>query len=177
MLIETPYKTGDTVSLKLTGGEEVVGRFDSENADGVTLSKPMMLIMQGQGLGLGPFMFSASHDSKFTLKSSAITCIVKTEKDLAKQYVSSTTGIALPQKGQNMNIVIWSRDHCGYCESAKKLLQSKEIPFTENKIGKTHTREQLLEAVPEAKTVPQIFIDDKLIGGYAELNKFFKDQA
>ena len=36
------------------------------------------------------------------------------------------------------------------------------------------TREQLLEAVPEARTLPQIFLDDKLIGGFTELRKHFQ---
>mgnify|MGYP003328769383 CR=1 FL=1 len=37
--------------------------------------------------------------------------------------------------------------------------------------NKDWTKEQLLEAVPTARTVPQIFIDDKLIGGFTELKK------
>lgn len=72
-----------------------------------------------------------------------------------------------------MDVVIWSKANCGYCESAKKMFESKNIAYTENKIGDTHTREQLLEAVPDAKTVPQIFIDGNLIGGYYQLDNYF----
>lgn len=96
MLIEAPFKTGDTVSLKLTSGEEVVGRFDTTADGNVTLIKPMMLIMQQQGLGLGPFMFSVAPDTKFQFRSNSISCMAKTETDIAKQYTQSTTGIALP---------------------------------------------------------------------------------
>lgn len=71
-----------------------------------------------------------------------------------------------------MSIVIWSKAGCGYCEKAKNLLNQRGLAFEERKIdGVNWTREQLLEAVPHARTVPQIFIDDKLIGGYTELSE------
>ena len=44
MIIETAYKQGDIVSVKLASGEEVVGRFDSAANGGITLIKPMMLV-------------------------------------------------------------------------------------------------------------------------------------
>jgi glutaredoxin len=71
----------------------------------------------------------------------------------------------------NMKAVVWSKDHCPFCEQAKSLLKLKGIEFEEKKIGHGYTREQLLEAVPNARTVPQIFLDDQLIGGFQELKK------
>ena len=68
-----------------------------------------------------------------------------------------------------MKAILWSKYHCPYCDQAKALLQQKGIQFEEKKIGDGYTREELLEAVPGARTVPQIFIDDKLIGGFTEL--------
>jgi len=65
--------------------------------------------------------------------------------------------------------VIWSKYHCPYCDQAKALLTQKGIAFEERKIGDGYTREDLLQAVPTARTVPQIFIDDVLIGGFTEL--------
>ena len=70
-----------------------------------------------------------------------------------------------------MKAVVWSKDHCPFCEQAKSLLKLKGIEFEEKKIGHGYTREQLLEAVPDARTVPQIFLDDELIGGFTELKK------
>jgi glutaredoxin 3 len=49
------------------------------------------------------------------------------------------------------------------------LLKQRGIPFEEKKIGDGYTREELLEAVPTARTVPQIFIGEELIGGFTEL--------
>jgi glutaredoxin 3 len=73
-----------------------------------------------------------------------------------------------------MKATIWSKYHCPYCDQAKALLSQKGIPFTEYKIGDGYTKEELMEAVPNARTVPQIFLDDKLIGGFTELKKHFE---
>ena len=68
-----------------------------------------------------------------------------------------------------MKAVVWSKDMCPYCEQAKMLLKNKGYEIEERKIGGGYTREQLLEAVPNARTVPQIFLDGKYVGGYTEL--------
>ena len=70
-----------------------------------------------------------------------------------------------------MNVVIWSKYHCPYCDQAKALLTQRNIQFEERKIGDGYTKEDLLEAVPTARTVPQIFIDEQLIGGFTELKQ------
>jgi len=95
MLIETPYKEGDTVSLKLTSGEELVARLEKEDDKFYVLHKPMALVAGQNGLGLAPYMFSVSQDAKFNLKSSVVACVLKTEKELASQYTQQTTGIAV----------------------------------------------------------------------------------
>ncbi len=68
-----------------------------------------------------------------------------------------------------MKAIVWSKYHCPYCDQAKALLTSKGIQFEERKIGDGFTKEELLEAVPTARTVPQIFLDGELIGGFNEL--------
>jgi glutaredoxin-related protein len=68
-----------------------------------------------------------------------------------------------------MKAVIWSKYHCPYCDQSNALLTMKGVPFEEKKIGDGYTKEELLEAVPTARTVPQIFLDDQLIGGFTEL--------
>lgn len=68
-----------------------------------------------------------------------------------------------------MKALIWSKYHCTYCDQAKALLQQKGIPFEERKIGDGWTKEELLEAVPTARTVPQIFLNEEYVGGYQEL--------
>ena len=70
-----------------------------------------------------------------------------------------------------MKAVIWSKYQCPYCDQAKALMKQKGIIFEEKKIGDGYTKEDLLEAIPTARTVPQIFLDDELVGGFQELKK------
>ena len=68
-----------------------------------------------------------------------------------------------------MTTIVWSKYNCPFCDQAKKLLESKGIQFEERKIGDGWTKEDLLEAVPNARTVPQIFMNGELVGGFGEL--------
>ena len=70
-----------------------------------------------------------------------------------------------------MKAVVWSKYHCPFCDQAKALLKLKGIQFEERKIGDGYTREDLLEAVPTARTVPQIFLNEEYIGGFIELKQ------
>ncbi len=71
-----------------------------------------------------------------------------------------------------MKAIVWSKDACPYCVQAKNLLQLKGIEFEERNITQgTWTKEQLLESVPNARTLPQIFLDEELVGGFNELKK------
>jgi glutaredoxin len=70
-----------------------------------------------------------------------------------------------------MKAIIWSKDQCPYCDQAKALLKSRNIEFEERNVSQAWTREQLLEAVPNARTVPQIFLDEELVGGFNELRQ------
>lgn len=93
MIIQTPYKVGDVVSVKLTSGEEMVARLDDESAKQITVIKPLMLTATQQGVGLAPFMFTIDPDAKVKLELNNIVCIVKTAKEPADMYISNTTGI------------------------------------------------------------------------------------
>ena len=95
MLIDTPYKTGDVVSLKLSSGEEIIGALEEENAKAFVLKKPLMVAATQQGLGLAPFMFTVSPDSKVPVNANSVLCVVKTDKDMASQYIQSTTGLTV----------------------------------------------------------------------------------
>lgn len=99
MLVEVKFKQGDTISLKLASGEEIVGKFNQKVTGGYELIKPMVLIASEKGLGLAPFMFSVSPEGKFTFNGDSVTCVGATEGEIAKQYIATTTGIVQPDKG------------------------------------------------------------------------------
>jgi glutaredoxin 3 len=70
-----------------------------------------------------------------------------------------------------MKAIVWSKDQCPFCVQAKALLDSKGIEYEERNIMHDWTKEQLLEAIPTARTLPQILVDEKYIGGFNELRQ------
>lgn len=70
-----------------------------------------------------------------------------------------------------MKAIVWSKYNCPYCEQAKQLLSQRGISYEERKIGDGWDKEDLLEAVPNARSVPQIFLNEELIGGFTELRE------
>ena len=68
-----------------------------------------------------------------------------------------------------MNIIIYTKEKCKWCNNAKQLLKDKQLPYAETVIGIDVTREEVVEKYPEAKTVPIVVIDGEWIGGYTEL--------
>ena len=67
--------------------------------------------------------------------------------------------------------IVWSKDQCPYCIQAKALLESRGIEYEERNINDGWDKEDLLAAVPTARTLPQIFLDEELVGGFTELRK------
>ena len=61
--------------------------------------------------------------------------------------------------------------------NSKALLEQRNIAYEEKKIGYGYTRENLLEAVPTARSVPQIFVNNNYIGGFTELRKYIEETA
>ncbi len=70
-----------------------------------------------------------------------------------------------------MKALIWSKPNCPHCTSAKQLLQLNNIEYEEKNIAEGHKIQDLLALVPNAKTMPQIWLDEEHIGGYLELRK------
>jgi glutaredoxin len=73
--------------------------------------------------------------------------------------------------------VVYSKDNCPFCEKAKALLKAHNITFETKMVGVDVTREQLLEAVPDARSVPQVFLYGNYIGGYKELESYFENNT
>lgn len=67
-------------------------------------------------------------------------------------------------------IEIYSTTYCPYCTRAKALLDAKDLDYTEIDVtGDDAARIALVEKAGGRKTVPQIFIDGKGVGGYDDL--------
>jgi len=92
---------------------------------------------------------------------------------ITKRYVSisSPTGKRILSGEQ---VVIYTRSGCPYCKKAKKLFDSKKIPY-KNVLVVRGKEDRILEKV-DPKTnyyryFPIIFMDGKFIGGYSELQE------
>jgi hypothetical protein len=93
MIIEQPLKANDTVTIKTTGGDEIVARFVQEDTNTITVSKPLALMATPNGIGLGPFAFTIDPDAKLKINKNTVIFIAKTEESMAGQYMTSTSGI------------------------------------------------------------------------------------
>lgn len=73
-----------------------------------------------------------------------------------------------------MRVSIYTKDNCTWCVKAKELMNKIGINYIELKLDQDFTREQLRELIGEhlPLTVPQIFIDNKRIGGYEDFAEY-----
>ncbi len=65
-------------------------------------------------------------------------------------------------------ITLYTTPSCPFCVAAKELLRSKKLRFREIDVSEGDDFDKLVQKTGW-KTVPQIFIDGKLIGGFEEL--------
>lgn len=95
MLINRGVTSGEVVTIKLTSGEELVARLDEETDAHYSLSKPMVITVGPNGLGLLPYMFTIAKDKSINLSKSNVNVVVSTDKQFADQYLESTTSIRM----------------------------------------------------------------------------------
>lgn len=94
MLLTKPISVGETVSIKLITGEEIIARLEEDTAEHVKLTKPLAVNIGPQGLGMMPFMFLNASQT-VTIKHSHVLAMGLAKKEAADQYIQGTTGIAL----------------------------------------------------------------------------------
>ena len=74
------------------------------------------------------------------------------------------------------NITMYSGPLCNFCDAAKRLLLRNNLEFTEIDIStKDGLRDEMIKKANGRRTIPQIFFDQDLIGGYQELRALEKD--
>ena len=74
-----------------------------------------------------------------------------------------------------MNVKIYSKNNCSYCDKAKIRLK-KYSPII-LMLDKDYTRDDFFQKFPNAKTFPQILINDEHVGGYNDLDKWLAFNA
>ena len=79
-----------------------------------------------------------------------------------------------------MKIVIYSKNNCQYCTKAKHLVKSLGLEYEEKSFEKDFSGDvdKLIEHVgKKVRTMPQIKIDDVLVGGYNQLVEYFVEKG
>ncbi|MEM9582279.1 MAG: glutaredoxin 3 [Pseudomonadota bacterium] len=67
-------------------------------------------------------------------------------------------------------VEIYTSQLCGFCHAAKRLLTSKGTSFEETDVGRNPgEKATMIQRANGSRTVPQIFIDGKHIGGCDDL--------
>ena len=73
------------------------------------------------------------------------------------------------------NITMYSGPLCAFCDAAKRLLIRNDLKFSEIDVStKDGLRDEMIKKSNGKRTIPQIFFDDKHIGGYQELRALEK---
>jgi len=77
-----------------------------------------------------------------------------------------------------LNIEIYSKDNCPFCDKAihqaQQMVQESSNKYVVYKLGVDFEIEDMFQIFPNARTFPQIIVDGKNIGGYAEFEQMFK---
>lgn len=72
-------------------------------------------------------------------------------------------------------IVIYGNASCAYCAAARMLFTKKGLRFDDIKVSDNDERRAEMERLSGSSSVPQIFINDHLVGGFDELCALDKD--
>ena len=95
MLINKGVSVGEIITLKLTSGEELVAKLVEETDSYYKLSRIQVIGMGPKGPGLMPYLFTVSPDRDVKLLKTTVTVAEASDEQFAKQFLETTTGIAL----------------------------------------------------------------------------------
>lgn len=71
---------------------------------------------------------------------------------------------------------VWSQPNCPACDEAKRLLEKHKIPYAVCELGTPgYSKKELLDMVPNARSVPQVFLNGFHVGGLQELKRLLND--
>lgn len=76
-----------------------------------------------------------------------------------------------------MNVLIYTKKPCQYCDKAKNLMKTKSISYTEIELGIDMFKEDFMALFPEQRTVPLIIIDEEKIGGYEQFKQWINSTS
>lgn len=105
MLIDKKDLVGGVAALRLTTGEEIVGKVVEQTAHAISVTKPVLLQMQmvsqtQAGIGFAPFMVGVDEDNVFVIPlDKLVVAPMRARKDIVANYTKATTGLQIPGAG------------------------------------------------------------------------------
>ena len=109
MLLDKPLNVNDVITIKLGNGDEIIAKLVEQSRDSVAVTKPLLVVL-GQdpstgrpGISMAPFwMLSSDAGAKYSIPRTQILCMLKSNDDATKGYLSQTTGLAIPGSGSGL---------------------------------------------------------------------------
>lgn len=99
MLKEKTYNSGDIVTVYLQTGQEILGKFVSEDDSSTVLTKPLTVAIGPQGAAFQTFTVTGDSEKNVSFKTGKIISILKTNDQTSSSYIEATSGIIVPAKG------------------------------------------------------------------------------
>lgn len=100
MLKEKSYNANDIVSVVLATGQELITKFVSEDMSGVTIRRPLILVVGQDGnAGFQPFTFTGDSEGEVTVRTMQVVAIMKSRSEISKAYSAATSGLVVPDSG------------------------------------------------------------------------------
>jgi len=93
MLVEPGYQPNDIIAMRITGGDEVVARYISQDDKTIKVAKPLALAMTQQGIGMTQYVMMADMTKEFVFNKHSVVTIQKANKGATDSYIKGTTGI------------------------------------------------------------------------------------
>lgn len=101
MLETSNYNKNEVITVKLTSGEEVLGRFVEQDQNSITLAKAHHIIPNQNGLGIAPFAFGVDiNTTNIKINRTQVVFEARTMKQIADQYTQATSGIQMVDSAQ-----------------------------------------------------------------------------
>lgn len=99
MLITPKYTINDVVTIKMVGGDEIIGKLVDINKGtdliSYTVNYPHVVMMAQQGFGMMPYVLTAEPKSDIVIDARHVITISKTQSAVMKAYFKQTTGLAV----------------------------------------------------------------------------------
>ena len=99
MLKEKTYNSGDIVTVYLQTGQEILGKFVSEDDSSTVLTKPLTVAIGPQGAAFQTFTLTGDSEKNVAFKTGKIISILKTNDQTSSSYIEATSGIIVSAKG------------------------------------------------------------------------------